>query len=106
MATKKLFLRGASTSIPVGFSVTTLFFGFWPSLFRGHIHHALFIFFVELFAAVLLVMLATASAGGALVMFIVCIAVRLIFAATRNGTLEKWLKEKGWTCPDEDENVQ
>lgn len=91
MATITFNRNGATRTIPVGFSWTTLVFGWLPSLFRGHWYLFWTIVGCDL-----------ASVGISIVVFegrdllATFIAARWFLAAIRNTELRKFLARDGW----------
>ncbi|WGN90804.1 hypothetical protein [Burkholderia phage vB_BglM_WTB] len=104
MAYKRMCYRGANTRIPTGFSVTTLLFSFWPSVFRGHFGYAAIVFGVEMLVTILMIALGSVNDDAGAILFFLFFVVRIFFAFQRNSELERFFKLRGWVCPDEDED--
>jgi hypothetical protein len=81
--------NGAVRTLPCGFSFTTLIFGFWPSVIRGHWQFALLSLLPEL------VFLFTLVTGP--YPFLWLIGGRIIIATVRNEMLINRYLNDGWS---------
>ena len=88
---------GKTNAIPIGFSFTTLLFGFVPSVFRGHWTFALRCLAFDLLALAAIIVASELGADvGAAAIAFAPFAFRFPLVLQRNDALEQWLKEDGW----------
>jgi len=85
-------LRGSRTSVPEGFSFTTLMFGFIPSLMRQHWSFVILSICGDLVG---LWLSGWVFGGGDALLSVV--VIRVLLACHRNGELATSLKRDGWT---------
>lgn len=89
--------NGATKTLPNGdISWTTLFFGFWPSITRGHWSLAWAMIAMEIGFLMMLVMMPASQASDVGVLYL---GYRVVAALCRNRMLNDFYKRDGWLPP-------
>lgn len=86
------YTRGGMVKcFPVGFSWTTLIFGFWPSVFRGDWTFFLICIVAQLISALLCILVFTGHD-----FFVTPLCTNLVLASIRNVHLHHVLRQRSW----------
>lgn len=102
MKTITLARGGACQVIPVGFSWTTVFFSFIPSLYRQQWNTFCALFFADIFA-----FLAVGQEPDMIGYFMVCLIIgRMIVAEMRNRNHRALLEADGWELAINNANIK